>query len=234
MKTKILKIATIIALGAVSFLSSCDKEEVDNETPTINTLDSDSFQNLLDEIKNDTNVISYSVLDANNIDGEDLRSQSAIAHAYYNYFKDLKIFSKSSKPYGILSTSNGDYKRIDMDLNMGAGGDYVYLYYRLTTNKEDAISYIDGYYNNTNYLSGSTMIVDEATGEIADCNKGTKGGKIALGIRKDDKRHIHTIAIVAYKNAKNGYYQGYQRVASNLDLNKGAGGRYIYIFAGWD
>ena len=77
------------------------------------------------------------------------------------------------------------------------------------------------------------MIVDEATGAIADCNKGTRGGKIALGIRKDDKRHIHTIAIVVYKSAKNGYYQGYQRVASNLDLNEGAGGRYN-IFAGWD
>ena len=233
MKTKFFKIATIIAFGAVSFLSSCDKEEIDNESPAVNMLDAESFQNLLDEIKNDTNVISYSVTDANKIN-EELRSQSGGNYVYPYYFSDLMAYSKSSKPGSTLKTTHGNYGRIDMDLNMGAGGAYVYLYYQVTSVPSNAISYIDGYYNTTSYKAGSSMVIDGATGDVADCNRGTKGGKIALGIRKgDSKRRMNCIAIVAYKSAKNGYYQGLRRVADDLDLNKGAGGRYIYIFAGY-
>ena len=238
MKTKFFKIATIVALGAVSFLSSCNKEEIDNEineSPKINYTSSDSLQNLLDVIKNDTDLVSYSIIDASDIieDGE-LRRQTEGAYLSGYYFNDLKLYSKSSRPATYLNTSDGTYKKIDMDLNMGAGGDYVYLYYQTTQIREKAISYIDGYYNTSSYKSGSTMVIDAATGNIGDCNKGTKGGRIALGIRKDNQRHIYALVIAAYKSSKNNYCEGYRRVASDLDMNKGAGGRYIYIFALWN
>lgn len=233
MRTNFLKIAALLSLGAISFFTSCNKEELNNEFPAVNEMDAESFQNLLDEIATDTNVVSYSIMDEN----EGLRSVSSgyatDDRAGIMCLNDLKVISRSgSKPGSTLNYNGTYYKRINVDLNMEAGGDYVYLYYNTTPYRDKAVGYIDGYYNTTSYKSGSTMVYDVTTAKVADMNQGTKkGGKINLGMRKDGKRYIHGLAVVAYKSAKNGYYQGMYRVANDMDMNKGAGGRYIYLFA---
>ncbi|MCQ2219209.1 MAG: hypothetical protein MJZ33_12160 [Paludibacteraceae bacterium] len=54
-----------------------------------------------------------------------------------------------------------------------------------------------------------------------------------MGVRKGSasKYGIYRLAVVTYKYSKNDYYKGLYKVASDLDLNKGAGGKYIYIYA---
>ncbi|MCR5201767.1 MAG: hypothetical protein K6D02_01550, partial [Lachnospiraceae bacterium] len=57
-----------------------------------------------------------------------------------NYVSDIKIFNYDSKSDCKEALQNSGYKVFDQDLNEHCGGDYVYLGYKTSKNKEDAIT----------------------------------------------------------------------------------------------
>ncbi|MBO4805857.1 MAG: hypothetical protein J5554_07425 [Paludibacteraceae bacterium] len=248
MKTKFIKIATIVALGAVCFLSSCDKEELqenDLNTSTVNIKDSNNeFDEFIEELSKDTNAIVASI-SAKKINSEKLRSVRSLEHRFYNYECIVDVLVAGNK--GEAFSKNGYiYHKLDVDLNMGAGGAYQYLYVAYDSDWGDSpnrgVVDIYGYYNR-NCNGWSNMVMDDTYGGIANVNRGTKGGSINLQMKKaampGSSDAITDIAVVAYKHAANntitsmvslGSFITMTKSASKLDLNKGAGGRYIYIF----
>ena len=247
MKTRFFKIATIIALGAVSFLSSCDKEEIEEKTTEssqVNIKDSnknDDFEAFIEELKNDTNVIEIASLSGKKIGGDELRSVRSIEHAPNGLvIVDAVVVSGKNTKGEVFYANGRRYERLDVDLNMGAGGAYQYLYVAFGYSLEGIVG-INAFYN-TNCKGWPNMIMDYTIDGrydiMANVNLGTKGGCINLQ-KERGAGGLTDIAVVAYKHSANDIifsfwgengYGTYTKGASNMDLNKGAGGRYIYIF----
>lgn len=118
----------------------------------------------------------------------------------------------AAPPYG--------FKKIDVDLNKGAGGKYIYLCYKEgldTAAPIKDIIVLDG--KNAQAPSGYNKI-------NIDLNHGAGGKYIYLAYSKTvNKDPVRSVAVILGKNANAPY--GYQKI--DYDLNKGAGGEYIYL-----
>ena len=68
------------------------------------------------------------------------------------YIGDLAVGSDSDKSKALSALTNEGYTPIEYDLNKGAGGNYIYLGYKTTTNYEDAIKDIR-FYSEADYPS---------------------------------------------------------------------------------
>lgn len=252
MKFRFLKVTAMLSLGLAGMLVSCDKNEEQQE-PNVDTFAQSEleFKNLMADLAQDSDVVDVKVIDFN--ETESLRSGGIVFATDADrrgtiWLAGLKgVYGKDamSCDHYCYDTQNGVdsnggyYKKIAVDLNEGAGGAYAYLLYKTTTNVDDAVGQIDGYYNTTSFYAGTQPVlacndwVNGNTQAYFNANKGTKGAPIYLGVRKgaNSKYGIYRLAVVTYKNSKNDYYKGLYKVASDLDLNKGAGGKYIYIYA---
>lgn len=115
------------------------------------------------------------------------------------------------------------YQKIDVDLNKGAGGDYLYLCFKQGNDADKAINglqVIAGRNNGIGAPAGYTRLEQ-------DLNKGAGGRYIYLCIHRGADRPIKDIQIVHGKSKDIAAPNGYTKIEQ--DLNEKAGGEYIYL-----
>ena len=159
-----------------------------------------------------------------------------------NYVSEIATAAGSSRENCIKQLTDNGYQYIDLDLNKGAGGDYIYMGYKTTTKYTDAITNLivsEGKSSDTRIDGCDYTMTKCLNGFNGDLNKGaggkwlylkyTKGGK-AESVPAITKLEIHTRASSGCT-----YVNGYVNSTLSytpMDLNKGAGGAYIYISMG--
>lgn len=241
MKIKFIKIVTIVTLGAISFLTSCEKESLNNNVTA--TIDEDAqvqkeVENLINEIKKDKGLIEYDVVVPGS---EELRAmdwESAPSDPKPKYFED--VYGYASKT--AVTASN----QLQVDLNEGAGGFYVYLRFKLTNLPQYGISAIDGYYTQGKETPKYTAdqrpfaFIDSYTTGYSDhkgfstnykCGKNKNYSHVWLSSRNNKQEAIRAIMVASFDHEYTAdEYYGYTKAASKLDLNKGVGGKWIYLF----
>lgn len=249
MKFNFFKTAMTLSLGLSLSLVSCDKNEIENGNDGLQSnfqeekLDYDA---IVEELSNDTDVVSFSFINPE----EMLRSQSCGLPedpiAQINSLEKRKGFlydirgcvrdHKYEADQLYHYNYNGHrYFMLDVDLNMGAGGKYIYLDVAFTDDASESITNLYGYNaSNVSSKGSNEEFVLTTGGDILDCNEGTKkGGPIYLTYTKRSKVYgtpLHGLLIVAYKSKANDKRGSWHKTASGIDLNQGAGGRYIYLF----
>ncbi|MBO4805725.1 MAG: hypothetical protein J5554_06760 [Paludibacteraceae bacterium] len=253
MKFKFLKTAAILSLGLSLSLVSCDKNEIENENEGGKTAEQQSktlspFEEVVDVLSKDTNVVDFSVVNPSDMFKDSLLRRESDRLWYYDrenkYLCDLVgIESSSGNPTNKIKIGDMSYSLIDVDLNMGAGGKYVYLYAAFADGdhqrnpRPQAITKINVSYSS---LPSSGTIVKKLGGGSLNCNAGTKkGAAIYLSVEKEnyskDISRIRGIMVAAYKSSSNSVIKNpvtgtWNGLSPHMDLNKGAGGRYIYLF----
>ncbi len=118
--------------------------------------------------------------------------------------------------FGILPPAG--YTKINVDLNQGAGGDFIFVCY-----KKGVGAPITGLYVT---LDGGQPPAEPVYSKIdVDLNRNAGGDYIYLWYTKDpDCATIHNIAVQADQGPPP---EGYTRI--DVDLNRHAGGAFIYL-----
>ena len=152
---------TICAIASLTFAQSCDnKDEFDVENAGQEFVDRKDFVNTdKGDVGKDTVLL---------ISTKDIKSR--LKSTQELYIRDLtlirnaayspRIFPESFKENGLV------YYKLNYDLNKGAGGDYIYLYYAVTSNPYEAVSYLHGYSTKRGY--GSEKSLRDALGIHSD------------------------------------------------------------------
>ena len=163
----------------------------------------------------------------------------------------------AGSPYSagtVRSALEGIGTRIDKDFNDGAGGYYVYIAYRTTTNPAEAVTGVmiedannraaKSYGGSTWYAANSgdhdwvPYLYGSSNGEGAvDLNKDAGGDYLFLYVTKDPNYGAPILGSVTQqtgkgKTSKSGYtvVRSFQDPNNAIDLNKDAGGDFIYLF----
>ncbi len=131
---------------------------------------------------------------------------------------------------------------IDRDLNDGAGGDYVYMGYKTTTDPSKAITGIlfrvgenppDRITDNGKayfYLVGKGETNTASEGGYIDLNAKAGGDYIYMYVTRDPSYGAPLTAITVDENSsKTGYETATNNSGSVIDLNQEAGGKYLYL-----
>lgn len=174
------------------------------------------------------------------------------------YISDIAVDSKSLATHKIHYFDDNGYseKGLDVDLNDGVtGSDYVYLGYKTTQNPLEAITDIIVVYCEHGEYSGElnkTIRYNGRTYRAAAYGKGSKGGnlnrgksgapdlyfyytkdRIAEGISEGETLITGLGIYNTNSSSSNEYYAhmwySETNVQPNADLNKGAGGHWIYL-----
>ncbi|MBA2858707.1 hypothetical protein HNP93_001408 [Methanococcus maripaludis] len=118
----------------------------------------------------------------------------------------------AAPPYG--------FKKVDMDLNKGAGGKYIYLCYKEGLDTTTPITDIK-------VLNGKHAKAPQGYTKInVDLNHKAGGKYIYLAYsRQTNNNPIRSVVVIKGKHANAPY--GYEKI--DYDLNKGAGGEYLYL-----
>lgn len=147
--------------------------------------------------------------------------------------------SKTSAKTMVRSQGVREENIIDLDLNKGAGGSWIYLGYKMTTDKSQAITNLVADYYGKKESSDRTENGIKYTILPIDLNKGARGKYIYLYYTKDPKAGSPLTMMQYQLNDEfelgNNKASGYEAVISftdkiALDLNKDAGGDYIYLW----
>lgn len=113
------------------------------------------------------------------------------------------------------------FHKSPVDLNWGAGGDYIYLCYQKSNGPPVTdIKVIAGGSSSISAPSGFTKIP-------VDLNKGAGGKFIYVCYKRGGAKAITGISIIAGDNSGMAPPSGY--VKDPVDLNWGSGGKYIYL-----
>lgn len=156
----------------------------------------------------------------------------------------LKASGTASNPYGYpltymtvsSSTSSGiPTGYIPVDLNEGAGGNWIYLKCEFTSGNKgyDKIGVPSYTFQKTNrFQADYTLICRTGTNLPANLNKNAGGKNIYFGVDPnghsyDEDNLIRQVMIVS-STSSSITYSGWTKVYT--DLNLGAGGKYIYLF----
>jgi hypothetical protein len=167
------------------------------------------------------------------------------------YIKNLKTSVRSDNSAG--STMDG-YTKIPVDLNEGAGGKYIYLYYIKTETSTEALCYLKVRNNcctpffSTEHEYMQKLGISFGSNGWTDLNQGAGGYYIVLegcsnnniagwitaqaraggsiGWIPSDTQPIKDILIIS-SSSKMSSYSGWTFI--DVDLNKGAGGKWIYL-----
>jgi len=130
------------------------------------------------------------------------------------------------------------YYKIPVNLNEGAGGKYIHLYYTKTSRKDQGIGYLDIVRNccfssdwghATTSSGWNRNALNFSNGKWHDLNDGAGGYYLylqSLAAAAMVGRVITDIAVVSSSKSM-GSYSGWHLI--NYDLNKGAGGKWIYL-----
>ena len=143
----------------------------------------------------------------------------------------LSAFAAAITALNVITGSNSNIKcpdelqeKINVDLNMGAGGDFIYLCYSRDQRYGDPITSL--------YVtSSSTSQVIVPPGYVllnVDLNKGAKGKFIFLMYTRDKQNTPITNLDVVYGDSVPVPIPSDWRMIDQ-DLNEGAGGKYIFI-----
>ncbi|HCG35544.1 MAG TPA: hypothetical protein DER23_04275 [Clostridiales bacterium] len=128
---------------------------------------------------------------------------------------------------------------VNLDLNTSVGGYWIYLGYKTTTDKANAITNLVANYYSESTSSNLTYNGIKYNIIPVDLNKGAKGKYIYLYYTRDQKAGNPICAIQYQHNEKFQFEHvkadGYNPVNTILndnavDLNKGSGGDYIYLW----
>jgi len=151
------------------------------------------------------------------------------------YISDIKFVSASKEKTASGLRPDG-YNLIKNDLNAGAGGDFIYLCYKTTTNPDEAIT------NIVMDRSGKSQSYSKITAECkginaeyvrneTDLNKGA-GGDFIYMLTTRDKRYQPLRRIdVAFDtpDSISGEAVCWKNSSEPADLNKNAKGKFIYL-----
>jgi hypothetical protein len=149
------------------------------------------------------------------------------------YITNLHILNSKNIPANMLGSI------IPIDLNEGAGGKYIYLYYE----KNNYVSHINfvGVVKSKNkfdvksWLSLRNLIGVYGDNGIYDLNAGAGGDYVHAYYSTTPNLSdpaVQDIAIVSGNSSNTAYPNnaGGNWTKINVDLNAGAGGKYIYMF----
>ncbi len=162
---------------------------------------------------------------------EYLEERSKKVKYYYGYINSI-IIQHARKDGDVPPTPNG-YTKIYHDLNHKAGGDYVYAYFHLECPPQGATSFatpitdIDVIYDNEVVPEGYTKI-------DTNLNYGTEKGKRVYLCYKLGKATSEGVAegivdLTVVEGENQDLHPPYGYTLLKKDVNKGAGGRYIYF-----
>lgn len=119
------------------------------------------------------------------------------------------------------------WKRILVDLNMGARGKYIYLDVHLHTH---AIPVATGLVTGLTIQHGTTKSQPAPAGYVqdpTDLNMGSGGEYIYVSYTKEGKPPLGAVMVFATSDVNEQTQEGW--TSTGMDLNKGAGGMYIYL-----
>ena len=178
----------------------------------------------------------------------------------YTYISELKlgISSVSADRAKEYLRREGFYDIIDVDLNKGAGKNWIYLGYKTTKNPDEAISDIKIYNKDMDWWAGiGYQEVRDADGMDPDLNSGAGGDDLYMCYTKGGEKKITKIGFFTYdgkgeSNAKSAFDRHLNSLCNEIccykyrenmclpyvqggglvDLNDGASGDYIYGYFG--
>lgn len=263
---KFFKPLLLASTGALLAFASCSNENEMNEdvlatsTNVENVLSDEAFSELAKQIKTDTTVIAFTIIDPNNPDSiqtiNTLKSDSRDRVNPYDYLVNLKrvhfylhnLYGKyySSKTYKNRKEHDTPLDRIiDVDLNRNAGGDYVYLYAQFEEDyygrdergwPEDAITGVYASSDKNSIIRNCSDYVrlNSTRGtEWLDCNHNTKkGGAIYLGVKRKKDFGGEPIKgiMIVAYNSPKNDYVAGGYRKETIDLNAGCGSKSDYIY----
>ncbi|MBQ6066247.1 MAG: hypothetical protein IJK89_05440 [Clostridia bacterium] len=143
------------------------------------------------------------------------------------YIKDLMVSGSDNQKYAKECLTKKGYTVIDHDLNAGAGGKFIYLGYKTTTNINDAVTDISCIYR-IEKASSRRAGLCPCTGDQdfidskGDLNCGAGGWFIYLYYYKTPRGDGLALTDLYVNHAKDGCVDG-------RDLNAFAGGEYLYL-----
>jgi len=180
--------------------------------------------------KNNKDIIKkpfgYQMIDSENTDLNESVSGNYI-HLYYSPAIEAPITDLNvTVADGPIVNPPSGFTQITVDLNQGSGGKYIYLDYQKGGNKDPVsdIKVISG--EDAKCPSGYTKI-------DKDLNKGSGGEYLYLCFQRSSSASP-VVDIRIYSVEKD--YQSllstppYGYVSTKTDLNKGADGRFIYLY----
>ena len=140
---------------------------------------------------------------------------------------DLRISSAGWPAADAQNAHYPGYTRIGYDLNKGAGGHYIYLWYRKSSTGKGAIQELRidslGYEQpDINEKDWYTAKANQEYEGISNLNEKAGGNYIYLRFKAPEREQFYIKDIVFYEKS------GYEKI--NVDLNKDAGGSYIYLW----
>jgi hypothetical protein len=245
----------IVVVGTTMFLSSCKKEESSTvEAAEINMgskeLESyDEVSHSGKEFISDKPFISRDELRADEITAaystkSTLKSGGEIPPIIDLY---VSIRDQDNAPQML-----GQYEKIPVDLNKGAGGKWIYLYFLRDKSLSgvytmgEYLTFIEGYNNHFQALGQRAWTSTLWNGRIvernwlpdlditADLNDGCGINSHYVYLSEIIKKNasyeeaIKNIKVIASSQDNQTLPSGYTKV--NLDLNKNAGGDFIYVY----
>ena len=132
------------------------------------------------------------------------------------YIEDITVISGKKG----VSAPEG-YEKLDVDLNMKAGGSYVYLCVKRGGNETNAITALA-------VVEGKGASAPAGFEKInVDLNEKAGGKYLYLCKKRGGGKALQDIQIVWGNNSKVSAPPGYTRI--DRDLNEKAGGKYIYL-----
>jgi len=153
-----------------------------------------------------------------------------------SYIMDIKVVSDKNDNVAIAKCPPG-YKRIEIDLNKGAGGEYIYFCVK-RGKRASAITNIICESLGSGKSEGTLNVKHNGVTASynrngADLNKGA-GGKYMylLSTKSTSYNPIRNMTVYMDKETLPDEWNGrmcYVNTTETADLNKGAGGRYIYV-----
>ena len=166
----------------------------------------------------------------------DDNSKSSNGERSNTYISKIAVAYGAKKETPIDILKNNGFTVIDKDLNAGCGSTthYIYMGYKTSTNPDDAITGIfirDGedtpdydYFDDSKaYLLGGETESNPGEDKPVDLNIDAGGATLHVYVCRSSYRAAVTDIKFSNKNSMTGY------VTPNVDLNKDAGGEYIYL-----
>ena len=241
---KVFKTVAVICtstLIAASFYA-CNKEGAnnqENEVKTVPFFEVEKGDSIPKDIFRDKPVFGDDVevlfTTENQLKAEWASESWDKSYKYIHYDFKTWVSKKNDAP-----NSKDGYTKIPVDLNEGAGGKWIYLYFKKTNNIGEGLSEINVKAHALPILNTDNLLYWKTGTEFGsnswtDLNEGAGGNYIKLQAMRTASSYkgeiITEIAIVSSTNSSPTYSSvggGWNRIPG--DLNKGAGGKYIYLF----
>lgn len=230
----------IFLLAAFAVLSSCSKKE--EQTPQFKE-EGGKIQYpvgyMKEKIDNVDNPKIYSINILVDLEKKEKAVTKDVLVSTYIFDIRFKISTWDHNSFRYSSPVYCDGYNNDpsfSDLNEGAGGRYIYFYYTTIDNRDLAISqfWVTTMYDSRKepgtLTDGDTPI---PTDQYADLNDGAGGLYVFAHALKDPGIYLKMKGLGTISGNSSAIQppSGWEKI--NVDLNRGAGGPYIYFIVKW-